>query len=165
MIEWIDTLGPPLCGTADIARQWQGTEGSSTGQDISDYDRGCAVVDYVTKLACASGEVLILGDEPMRSAFHVVDETVLIVRWWSCESAERAEVALREIPAQLPYIEESVPFVFAMPSLVMFDSAQIGREPEQLRKLTIAPGAYTVTSERYEVAGAFRFIIHRLLPA
>ncbi|WP_280151156.1 Imm21 family immunity protein [Piscinibacter sp. XHJ-5] len=163
MIEWIDTLGPPLCGTPDIARTWQGTEGSSIGTDPSDYDRACAVVDHVTRIACGPGEVLLLGDEPMRSAFLLVDETLLVARWWSCESVERAETALRQIPWQLPIVEESVAFLVRTPRLVMFDSAHVGIEPSDLRETTVTTGAYAVTSERYEAPGVFKFIIHRFL--
>jgi len=163
MIEWIDTSGPPLCGALEIARQWKGGEASSIGQEHTDYDRACAVADYVGKLTCGTGEVLVLGDEPLRSAFFVTNQTLAIARWWSCESAERAVTALLELPSRLPAIEESVRFQTAATSLIMFDAARHGEEHGDHRLTAIAAGSYLVTSERYELPEVFRFLIHRFV--
>ena len=164
MIDWIDTNGPPLCGTTDIAGSWRGTDGTSVGQEKSDYARACAVDAYLGKIVCGSGEVLLLGDEPLRSAFYLASQTLIIARWWSCESADRANRALREIPPQLPSIDDGVRFTALTSALVMFDAARQGSEPGNLRRATIAPGAYSVSSENYEVLGTFKFIVHRFRP-
>ena len=164
MIQWIDTNGPPLCGIVETARHWAGTEGSSVGEARSDYTRACEVTDYVGKIACGPGEILLLGDEPLRSAFYyLADQALVIARWWSCESIDRAERALAELPSQLFVLEDYVSFVANTASLVMFDAAHRGTEPDDYRLATIAPGAYSVTSEKYELPGVFRFLIHRFL--
>jgi hypothetical protein len=43
----------------------------------------------------------------------------------------------------------------------MFDAARRGAEPGDYRLASIAPGAYSVTSEKYELPGIFNFLIHR----
>lgn len=134
------------------------------GQFQPDYHRACEVAGYVGKIACGRGEVLLLGDEPLRSAFCcLADQTLVIARWWSCESAARAERALRELPHELFALEDRVPFVAKAESQILFDAAHRGAEPGDHRLAMIAPGAYSVTSERHELPGVFRFLIHRFL--
>ena len=105
----------------------------------------------------------MLGDEPLRSACFVTNQTLAIARWWSCESADRAETALLELPSQLPAIEESVRFQTDARSLIMFDAARRGEVHGDHRLTTIAAGSYLVTSERYELPEVYRFLIHRFV--
>lgn len=164
MINWIETVGPPLCGLAHVVREWGGSEASSIDQEQTDYSRACNVANYIEVIACGAGQALLLGDEPLPSAFHSVDNTLFIVRWWSCESDDRAEAALHRIPSRLPSLQGVVPFEARAASLVMFDAARSGSHYlEDYRTVDLEVGSYVVTSERYEVDGAFDFLIHRFL--
>jgi len=146
-----------------IAAVWRGIKGSSVGDTQSDYDRACSVSDYLGKVTCGVGEVLILGDEPLRSAFFQTDDHILtIARWWACESEEEAETVLSHLPSQLPVLEAAKRFVVDTP-LIMFDSANDTIASAEYRMATILPGQYTVTAEFYEVAEVFRFWLHRFV--
>lgn len=114
------------------------------GQFQSDYHRACEVAGYVGKIACGRGEVLLLGDEPLRSAFYcLADQTLVIARWWSCKSAARAGRALRELPHELFALEDRVPFVAKAESQILFDAAHRGAEPGDHRLAMIAPNYFS----------------------
>jgi hypothetical protein len=141
-----------------------GIAGSSIGETRSDYERACADVDYLNLEACGTGEVLVLGDEPLRSAFvRQQDGTVIVARWWACESSERAEHALMNIPSSLPELEDPKEASFDGDPLIMFDSALVAAHANKLARIEVDAGTYKLTSEKYESPHSFDFLIHRLI--
>jgi hypothetical protein len=129
----------------------------------TDYDRACDQTDYVGIISCGSSKVLVLGDEPMRSAFFVKEKGLIIVRWVSCISAEHAANAITQLPAVLPAIEASTKIVLDDSDLIMFDAALESVDPFACQRVELEPGVFTVTAEKYKSEGIFEFLIHRLL--
>nr|WP_297385328.1 Imm21 family immunity protein [uncultured Roseateles sp.] len=163
-LQWINSAGGPLVCTSPAAgRAWRGALGSSVGEALSDYERACDQLDYVGAIACGPSQVLVLGDEPLQSAFVVKDEGVLVVRWVSCVSSERAASAIAQLPSRLPNIEEPTKFRLDDRGLIMFDAALGGIDPAVCTGVDLKPGVFTVTTERYTSEGAYEFLVHRLL--
>ncbi len=163
-LKWINSAGGPLmCASPAVGRMWRGTHGSSVGGAESDYERACDQVDYVSAIACGSAQVLVLGDEPLQSAFVVKSEGVLVVRWVSCVSSERAASAIAQLPSALPVIEEPTKFRLDDRGLIMFDPALDSIDPAVCASVDLKPGVFTVTTEKYKSEGAYEFLVHRLL--
>lgn len=163
-INWINSGGGPiLCASRSVALQWRGTEGSSIGSVESDYERACGTSHYLESIACGTGEVLVLGDEPMQSAFFQSSGGLLIVRWLSCASHSLAIDALKALPDSLPHIEPLVSFDVADTELFMFDSALAGSPERDSISAGTPSGRVNITTERYEASGRFDFVVHRFI--
>ena len=164
---WVNSFGGPLiCATPLAARRWRGVHGSSIGSAHTDYDRACQVFDYAGMVPCESSFVLVLGDEPMQSAFAYIRDEVVIVRWMSCVSVARANEVVAALPEELPAIGDPVQFVVNEARLTLFDAAidvphAMGSEPFGI---DVAPGLYSVTVENYKQEQEFSFIVHRFRP-
>ncbi|KAA3654431.1 MAG: hypothetical protein DWQ11_04535 [Proteobacteria bacterium] len=164
-LDWINSAGGPLvCASYVTAEAWQGVAGSSIGDVRSDYDRACEQFDYVGVVRCDSSEVLILGDEPMQSAFFLSSEKVFIARWVACESKEAAAIALATLPANLPSIEEATLFRLDSLGLVMFDAAEYTTSSACSSHINLPPGTYAVSTKEYKHQGRFHFLVHELQP-
>lgn len=163
-LQWINSAGGPLvCASPVTGREWRGTHGSSVGEARSDYERACDQADYVSVIACSSSEVLVLGDEPLQSAFVMRNEEVLVLRWVSCVSSEGAVRAVEQLPSVLPSIEEPSKFSLKHRGLIMFDAAVGGIDPAVCSGVDLSPGSYSVTAEKYKRDGAYEFLVHRFL--
>jgi len=164
---WINSRGGPLiCATSQAGGEWRGVGGTSTKAAKTDYERASDVLDYLGVIPCSSSDVLVLGDEPMQSAFATVEQGLVIVRWVSCVSRARAEELIGNLPLQLPFIEDSINFTVREPNLYLFDSALdrplvVG---SGVCRIDMTPGRYAVTVERYEREHEFEFLVHRFLP-
>lgn len=163
-LTWVNTKGGPLvCASLVAAKSWRGTHASSIGGAISDYERACDQTNYVGAIACASSQVLVLGDEPFQSAFVMKDECVLVVRWVSCISRERAEDAIAQLPSELPFIEKPTKFILDNVGLVLFDAALDGIDPAICARISMEPGSFSVTTQKYNSDRVYEFIVHRLI--
>jgi hypothetical protein len=163
-LQWINSAGGPLiCSSPTSGRMWRGTHGSSTGETESDYDRACDQADYVGAISCGTSQVLVLGDEPLQSVLVLKDEGVIVVRWVSCVSNERATSAIAQLPPVLPIIEESTTFRLDDPGLIMFDSALESVDSSSCAQVDVRPGIFTVTTEKYKDEGVYEFLVHRFL--
>lgn len=89
--------GPLVAAAAEYAKSWQGVEGSSIKEEMMDYERACDVNDYLETIPCGDGEALIFGDEPLQSAFFVVDGSLLLARWVHCDSYDLADSTIKNI--------------------------------------------------------------------
>ena len=162
-LQWINSAGGPLvCASPATGRIWRGVHGSSVKSLETDYERACGQMDYVGIIPCGPSQVLILGDEPLQSAFAGTDEGVIIVRWVSCTSNEHATEAIAQLPVKLPTIEEPKTFYLNDSGLLMFDAA-LSSIDTAITKTEINPGIFKVTAEIYKKAGVYEFLVHRLL--
>lgn len=163
-LRWFNSAGGPLvCASPAAGKAWRGTQGSSVGEARSDYERACDQLDYVGAIACGPSQVLVLGDEPLQSAFVVKDEGVLVLRWVSCVSSECAANAIAQLPSALPSIEEPTKFYLDDRGLIMFDAALGSIDPAACAGVDLKPGVFTVTTEKYKSEEAYEFLVHRLL--
>lgn len=127
---WIESGGGPLI-LLHAARMshWSGTKLSGYDSGTTDYARACAISDDLGLLAIESGDALVLGDEPDRTAVIARGEAVFIVRWrWAPSEDALLSALLSELDA-LPFIESGV-FLTRPGMHVLFDSASTGAEIE-----------------------------------
>jgi hypothetical protein len=169
-MRWVVSAGGPLVVIPrELARSWRGIE-RRPGDAVTDYDRACAVDDYLGVLEVGPGHGLVLGDEPMQTAFIPSAEGGVLVRW-GCAASEDA--VLRAVGA----VEESSwsPTVHRLPvgtdGAIMFDSAYPGGDvPAALRQgehpaalaVPLAAGSYRVETADYRPDDETCLILHRL---
>jgi hypothetical protein len=166
-VEWINSGGGPLiCAESDIVTQWMGTQGLSAVDSVarSDYERACATTEYLQSILCGKGEVLVLGDEPLQSAFltEQVDQPV-IARWVYAQSRQEAEAALAKNLAEAFEISPRIKFQVKDGIIVLFDSALPGSEATPAFTYSIEAGRYEATTEKLEIKGRYSFLIHRFV--
>lgn len=163
--KWICSGGGPLlCASPMVMRKWRGTQGSSVGQLESDYDRACGQADYASAISCGQSQVLVLGDEPLQSAFIVYPTGLVVIRWVSCISLESAEHAISLLPAKLPEIEEAIHFLLEEDRVEMFDAAWDGKDVVESLSVSLSVGQFAITTELYKADGLFEFLVHRFIP-
>jgi hypothetical protein len=150
-----------MCAAPSAGANWRGANGSSTGDARTDYVRACDVFDYLGVIPCGSFEALVLGDEPLQSSFTVTGREVVIVRWVSCVSSERAAEVIVSLPSHLPVIGEAVQFSVHESRLFLFDAALDMPSVIELHCVEVAPGRYTVTTESLKRDQEFEFLVHR----
>lgn len=99
--QWVDSNGGPLIVLPlEIAHYWNGVspppgvaipEGWVWGDPdgpVCDYDRACQVDDYVGMVEVGPGVGLVLGDEPMRTAFLPSNDGGILLRWGHAEGED-----------------------------------------------------------------------------
>lgn len=165
MTNWIYTDGAPfICATPSIKKLWRGGQGSSTGTDQSDYERVCEETGYLSQIDCGPSQVLVLGDEPAQAAFFMAPNGPIIARWIACGSVDLADSVLAKVPTTLPHLQPAVRFHIDEPDLWMFDASASGLMNDAVNSvLSLTPGAFEITTERYKQERTFEFWIHRFL--
>lgn len=166
-MRWINSSGGPLVlGEPDTMKCWRGLNGSSDivskDQEI-DYHRACEVSDFLGSIACGTGQLLVFGDEPMKTTLDV-DSTgqPTVIRWHSC----RPELAshISDLIHSGEQIEKPIAFAIAGNRVVLADSTcDLTAADEQTLEFTIEPAEYSVTTERVGRADMYFFIVHRFL--
>lgn len=176
---WVCSAGGPLIvAPAEIARYWRGVEGWSPSEvqrgwadeSVSDYSRACGIVDYLGTLKVGHGEAVILGDEPMQTAFIPNPEGGIFVRWMYAEGEGGVLRALGSVPESA---WEPTPhrIEVSREGLFVFDSAFPGDAfPPPPNGVGLASwihvelpeGNYRVDTADYEPDGSTRLILHRL---
>lgn len=186
-IKWMETTGGPfVVGELSILSRWRGTKGSSlnngsTSQDLAqektDYERACDTKSLLDKIACYTGEVLLLGDEPLRSGFLFSnDGKIAIVRWVYATIDFDQNILGRY--DQLQRIGDGVELSISSSNLGMMDAsidlaqttAEIADYREDSPKINhyiasanVSINKFYITEEKVEDAGSYSFIVHRFL--
>ena len=167
MLNWVNSTGGPLlCGETAVLTKWNGTARSATSDDEvkSDYERACATTAYLEVIAIGGASALVLGDEPMQSAFVSKPTSTCLARWIAAPSLEAAETVLMESDIQLTEIGHAVRFDVVGRDICLVDSAATWVEGETYGAFCkILPGSYLITTEELISPDRSEFIIHRFL--
>jgi hypothetical protein len=180
-IKWVSTGGGPLIViSVEVAQHWGGDGGlglpngglSMVWETVrwdTDYGRACGVDDYLGVLECGPGECLVLGDEPMATAFLPTEDGWLIVRWVHAECEEDVLKAIQSVPEGA---WETTPHRFQVGDggLLLFDSAYPGDDLPSTRiggviswmRVPVPSGTYEIDTADYEPDDHTRSILHRL---
>jgi hypothetical protein len=167
-MKWINSTGGPLiCAEERISTNWMGVKGLSSVGDASsktDYSRACAIKDYVGVIPCGIGYVLVLGDEPLQSAFLLTEaKQIAIVRWMYAKPGEDVASVVTSL-CNTVEISKRVVFDIKEGMLVMFDSSFDGStKTVDFMQTEIKIGQYEITAERIEVKNKYSFLVHRFL--
>jgi hypothetical protein len=154
---------------------WDGTEPAEPHRSVqttfrgngdgpaTDYDRACEVNEWLGVLAVASGEGLVLGGEPLPTAWLPVAHGTggLLVRWQYAESDSAAARWLSAVPPELPW-RWSVRFAFDAGPLMLFDAAEAGLDPLGSRlELPLTIGRYDIHTVQWQPDSVTSLLLHR----
>ena len=143
-MKWTESTGGPLLLLQpSLLQEWEGINPARSGRVQTDYDRACAVVEYVGAISVGEGHGLVLGDMPMPAAWWPESGGIL-VRWMAAESEQAVIEALKALPADLSWQTE-VSFDSSGEDLVLFDSAWPGKDlPAEVATLHRPRGRHAV---------------------
>jgi hypothetical protein len=169
-MEWINTTGGPLiCGEREVGLHWRGTKGRSVDDGDAtktDYERACTIAEYIQRLRCNEGDILVLGDEPLQSTFILMEKGELaIARWIYLQPRQNAETILKMAVMEADEIcAPPIHFNINYGELILFDAACDGiQECKRYIKANLQQGRYVVTTEKRERNRMFSFLIHRFI--
>jgi len=168
-LTWISTHGGPLIlleksllpfwkGNADTT----GIDGALERGELTDYDRACAIEDYLGTIPVGSGTALVLGDEPMQTSwFPLTRDTGILVRWeWAADETSVLKT-LREVPEE-SWQPTGVTVEAKSEPLVLFDSAYLGDEIETSLSISLPSQLYSVDTAHWQPDDETSLILHRL---
>ncbi|OGB30721.1 MAG: hypothetical protein A3F78_04270 [Burkholderiales bacterium RIFCSPLOWO2_12_FULL_61_40] len=168
-MSWIKSAGGPLiCVEKDLAPFWLGILGSSvkdgpTTPLFNDYDRACAVSDYVGMVELPRKYALILGDMPLETTvWRPSSESPLIVRVFYMDPG----VDLPQLLAahgNLSFADpiESIDCEIESGHMVIFDSAVPGLHEHASLSFEIPPGNYQILTKVFEPDSRTSVLIHK----
>jgi hypothetical protein len=177
-LNWIESAGGPLIllPSSDLS-MWEGIRQPSAGRTVeasfrwndhtgpaTDYDRACDIEELIGLLQVGNVEALVLGDEPLATAWHPYRARPggVIVRWRYAE--DKQPVSSRQ--AEMLALEGAEPVVtlrVRSSLLLMFDSAVAGSDLDVTEALLIElqPGTYRVSSAEFNPDERTSLLLHR----
>jgi hypothetical protein len=132
---------------------------------MTDYERACAVEDYLGLITVGPGHGLVLGDEPMSTAWWPFPKLQggILVRWrWASEGASII-AALKSIPDGV-WAPGNITLSLPGGQALLFDAAEDAATIEASLSLTLAPGTYRVDTADYVPDPETALLLHRLVP-
>ena len=164
---WISTLGGPLIlMQQDALNDWKGDLGYKEPPDsefISDYDRACAVKEYVEILQVGDSVALVLGDLPSHTTYVQINPKIfLLIRWIGAENEDHVLGALRDFDLEQSWIDTGIVISFGSGDLILFDSVYAGNEMTEFLKIKTEPGDFRVSTLSYHPDETLDLFIIRL---
>lgn len=180
---WIYSHGGPLMLLpAKHLPAWEGIHPPGDGRSIqatfrwagpgtlaTDYDRATDIDGYLGVLKVGRGDGLVLGDEPMMTAWRpdASQEGGLLVRWVFAESEASVIDSLRRLPEDIWQPTEIVFSIDSAP-LYLFDAAVAEDPPANDDEgggylvIDLLPGRYAVVTGLYAPDAKTSLVLHRL---
>jgi len=161
-MQWIDTEGGPLIAMERrLLPAWRGAIGFPAPG--TDYSRACDVGGYVGAIPVGQGSALVLGDEPMATAWWPDDRwgEGLIVRWMYAPNEPAVVQHLGALGSVR--FDESVDWPIVEGPQLLFDSAFAGDEigPRAI-SLSLRPGVYQVDTHVSKPDDEMCLVLHRV---
>ncbi len=133
---------------------------SSAGQ--TDYERACAVADYIAVLPVAGAQAVVLGDEPLPTAWvHVAPHEGIFVRWVSGEDQEGVPLYLKRIDEE-NWESSGILIVVGTEPLYLFDAAWPGMEATEHLVISLSAGSYEFETVHFRVEKRADLLLHRV---
>lgn len=169
-MQWIKSAGGPLiCVEEELASFWQGVVGNSvSGHAVteapSDYDRACAVSEYVGVVDLPQKYALILGDMPLETTVWSPSfDLPLIVRAFYMDPGVDLSQLLASY-GSLSFADpiESIDCEIGSGHMVIFDSAIPGsHENRESLSFEIPPGSYRILTKAFVLDSRTSVLMHR----
>ena len=163
-LTWIESGGGPLVLMAEGACvHWRGQQPSHELPETTDYARACSVQGDVGVIALGGAQVVVMGDEPDRTALLPRSGGLLILRWrWAPSEQTLLSALMGEIDRMA--FDEPVAFRTRPGRHVMFDSACKGREPGACLVVDLDADHYAIGTAVFEPDPGICVLVHRLRP-
>ena len=161
-LDWIESGGGPLMLMQEaLASDWRGVKTSSLSHSATDYQRACDVQDEIGVIAVGSGQAVVLGDEPDRTAVLLEDGNLLILRWRWAESEGELLSTMRDGLEDVRFTE-SGRFSTKAGRHLLFDSAYAGSEIAQSLAVELGANEFLLETAYFEPTKSVSALIHRL---
>ncbi len=177
--DWIETLGGPIVVMPDdLLAFWEGSNPPSSIRTIStsskwndegpatDYDRACEVGGLLGQLDVVAGQVIVLNDEPLPTAWFVDSRRPNLgafVRWVYAPSDLNVDRAVAAAMDAGEWIAEAT-WRIGEPRLHAFDASLAGCDiDEGGLQLHVAPGPVNISTKRHRYDDDTEIVLHRLL--
>ncbi len=163
-LAWIESGGGPLVLMAEGVRAaWRGQHPTPGRSDATDYARACGVHEDVGVIPLGEAHVVVLGDEPDRTALLPHSGDVFILRWrWAPSGPTLLSALMGEIQ-RLAY-DESVAFRTRPGRHVLFDSAYEGANPDTCLVVDLDVDHYIIGTALFAPDAGVCALVHRLRP-
>jgi hypothetical protein len=165
---WIESLGGPLIL---LDRQWlpawRGYPDPTLPFDEpgTDYARACAIDTALGSLAVGQGCSLVLGDEPLATAWWPRPEFGggIVVRWRFAPDEAAVVAALSRLPL-VAWARSTFALPLPTGRAVIFAAAYGGEAIEASLSLHLTPGTYRADTAEYAPGTEMALLLHRLTP-
>lgn len=173
-MKWVYSEGGPLIVVADSELHlWNGCTKEYEPQDDEpdDYGRACSVDEYVGAIPVGAYDALILGDEPMQTAWSERDagKCFWFIRWVYADSEEDIMRAL-DLVDDAMFSKDSIAVEFGSSRVCLFDSALSGVDAWELdetspyaAKIDLPGSRFSVETAEAVFGDTTSLVIHRLL--
>lgn len=161
-MHWIESAGGPLVLVPERSLgAWKGADGPDSGE--THYERACSVEDFIGLVKVDGGApAIVLGDEPLRTAWRPSEAGGMLVRWIAAPAEEDVDQALASLPDILPW-EHVLDFEHPGGAMMLFDAAVPGEElPSDHLRLDLPAGRWTLGLSAYHPSDDVALMLHRI---
>lgn len=169
-MDWIKSAGGPLiCVEKELANSWRGILGNSVNDRTAiptsnDYDRACAVSDYVGIVVLPPKYALVFGDMPLETTVYCPSSEIsLVVRvFYMDPGADLLQIFAAH--GSLSFVDsiESIDCEIQTGHMVIFDSAINGlHQAYDKLSFDISPGSYQILTKIFELDSRTSVLIHK----
>lgn len=171
-LHWIASAGGPLILlSGEYASKWLGVGLLDEELDFdimppsqnTDYDRACAVEGYLGLLEVGAGQGLVLGDEPMSTAWWQLTATEGVLIRWVYGDGETDLVQLLTPFEEHAWTSSRLNLSVGKHPLYLFDSALPGDEAiDERLTITLAEGSFAIDTAIARPNAHTEVVLHRL---
>jgi hypothetical protein len=161
---WIESAGGPLLLLeANLLAYWRGCF-SDSEDTPTDYDRACAVDDYIGVIAVGSSHAIVLGEEPFSTAWWRLPKLGqgLLVRWVYAENDIAVVRALEDLP-NAAWLRTDIEFHVSNGKLILFDATCSGSDIDERLEIEIPKGCYITETVHYQPDERTSLILYRFV--
>lgn len=166
-LRWIESSGGPLIllSSRDLAA-WSGHNVQQVlgepNVSATDYERACDIEDSIGTLPVADSEGIILGDEPMPTAWYPVSPTLgIFARWVYGEDQEQVLQYLENIDERI-WQPSNISFAVGSEPLYLFDAVLPGADVAEYLAIYLYQGDYVFDIGTIRVGDQVELVVHRL---
>jgi hypothetical protein len=162
--QWIDSGGGPLLLLEEhLLGYWKGFNFSKQHPDfVTDYDFACEIDDYLGVIEVGPGYGLVLGGEPMSTAWLPFSDTKngLLIRWMFAENENAVTNAVNDLQS-VTWQKTGIEIDFSGDRLILFDSACAGSQVGEKLEIKISEGRYSAETAHHQPNKETSLILHR----
>lgn len=172
ILDWVGNDGGPfLLIPKKHLQAWEGTYPPSNGRVVeaqfrydptipaTDYDRACDIEAYLGLLEVGRGTTLVLGDEPLMTAWYPKSNGGILIRWRYAE-CEADILAALDVVGLETYTSSGLALEIDDTSVIMMSACDRDLEfTYDFVEIKIVPGRYQIFTSAYD-DGTTAMLLH-----